>query len=111
MAFGPAAGLELIDALMDEPALQQYHLLPSVRGDLLSKLGRVDEAHKEFGRAAAMAQNVRERELLLTRAKACAGETRGQTVEVKASHVSLISPPEVIATLILEAALSRGRTG
>jgi RNA polymerase sigma factor (sigma-70 family) len=75
MAFGPAAALELIDALMDEPALRQYHLLPSVRGDLLSKLGRMDEAHKEFGRAAAMAQNARERELLLERAKACAGET------------------------------------
>jgi RNA polymerase sigma-70 factor, ECF subfamily len=75
MAFGPAAALELIDALIDEPALRQYHLLPSVRGDLLSKLGRVDEAHREFGRAAAMAQNVRERELLLARAKACAGET------------------------------------
>jgi RNA polymerase sigma-70 factor (ECF subfamily) len=75
MAFGPAAALELIDALIDEPALLRYHLLPSVRGDLLSKLGRVDEAHKEFGRAAAMAQNVRERELLLARAKACAGET------------------------------------
>ena len=75
MAFGPAAALELIDALIDEPALRQYHLLPSVRGDLLSKLGRVDEAHKEFGRAAAMTQNARERELLLARAKACAGET------------------------------------
>jgi RNA polymerase sigma-70 factor (ECF subfamily) len=75
MACGPAAALELIDALIDEPALRQYHLLPSVRGDLLSRLGRVDEAHKEFGRAAAMAQNVRERELLLARAKACAGET------------------------------------
>jgi RNA polymerase sigma factor (sigma-70 family) len=75
MAFGPAAGLELIDALIDEPSLRQYHLLPSVRGDLLSKLGRMDEAHQEFGRAAAMAQNVRERELLLARAKACAGET------------------------------------
>jgi predicted RNA polymerase sigma factor len=75
MAFGPAAALELIDALIDEPTLRQYHLLPSVRGGLLSKLGRVDEAHKEFGRAAAMAQNVRERELLLARAKACAGET------------------------------------
>ncbi|MEA3176798.1 MAG: hypothetical protein QOI59_321 [Gammaproteobacteria bacterium] len=75
MAFGPAAALELIDALIDEPALRRYHLLPSVRGDLLSKLGRVDEALKEFGRAAAMAQNVRERELLLARAKACAGET------------------------------------
>jgi RNA polymerase sigma-70 factor, ECF subfamily len=69
MAFGPAAALELIDALMDEPALRQYHLLPSVRGDLLSKLGRVDEARKEFRRAAAMAQNVRERELLLARAQ------------------------------------------
>jgi RNA polymerase sigma-70 factor, ECF subfamily len=70
MAFGPAAALELIDALMDDQALRQYHLLPSVRGDLLSKLGRVDEAQKEFERAAAMAQNVRERELLLARAKA-----------------------------------------
>jgi RNA polymerase sigma factor (sigma-70 family) len=77
MAFGPAAALELIDALIDEPALRQYHLLPSVRGDLLSKLGRLDEAHKEFGRAAAMAQNLRERELLLARAKGCAGEAGG----------------------------------
>ncbi len=75
MAFGPAAALELIDALIDEPALRQYHLLPSVRGDLLSKLGRVEEAHKEFGRAAAMAQNVRERELLLARAQACTEHT------------------------------------
>ncbi|WP_129646270.1 RNA polymerase sigma factor [Peristeroidobacter agariperforans] len=77
MAFGPTAGLELIDALMDEPALRQYHLLPSVRGDLLSKLGRAKEAHTEFERAAAMAQNVRERELLVARAKACAGERGG----------------------------------
>jgi RNA polymerase sigma factor (sigma-70 family) len=75
MAIGPAAALKLIDALIDEPALRHYHLLPSVRGDLLSKLGRVEEAHKEFGRAAALAQNVRERDLLLARAKACAGET------------------------------------
>lgn len=75
MAFGPAAALELIDALMSEPALRQYHLLPSVRGDLLSKLGRMAEAHEEFGRAAAMALNVRERELLLARAKSCAGVT------------------------------------
>jgi predicted RNA polymerase sigma factor len=64
MAFGCVAALELIDALIDEPALRQYHLLPSVRGDLLSKLGR----------AAAMAQSVREGEFLLARAKACAGE-------------------------------------
>ena len=74
MAFGPAAGLELVDALMDEPALHSYHLLPSVRGDLLAKLGRADEARKEFERAALMAQNARERELLMARAKAC--ETR-----------------------------------
>ena len=71
MAFGPAAGLELIDALVDEPALHAYHLLPSVRGDLLAKLGRTDEARAEFERAALQAQNSRERALLLARAKAC----------------------------------------
>ena len=54
MAFGPAAGLELVDALADEPALSGYHLLPSVRGDLLVKLGRLDEARAEFERAAAL---------------------------------------------------------
>ncbi|HUB07637.1 MAG TPA: RNA polymerase sigma factor [Myxococcales bacterium] len=74
MAFGPAAGLELVDALADEPALSSYHLLPSVRGDLLVKLGRPDDARREFEHAAALAQNTRERELLLARAKAC--ETR-----------------------------------
>jgi RNA polymerase sigma-70 factor, ECF subfamily len=67
MAFGPAAGLELADALADEPALRQYHLLPSVRGDLLSRLGRREEAAAEFRRAAAMTQNERERALLLAR--------------------------------------------
>jgi RNA polymerase sigma factor (sigma-70 family) len=72
MAFGPAAGLELIDALADEPALRSYHLLPSVRGDLLAKLGRTDEARREFERAALMAHNARERRLLLARAQACA---------------------------------------
>ena len=71
MAFGPAAGLELVDALVDEPALGGYHLLPSVRGDLLAKLGRTAEAREEFERAALQAQNGRERELLLARAKAC----------------------------------------
>ncbi|HEX9101111.1 MAG TPA: RNA polymerase subunit sigma-24, partial [Polyangia bacterium] len=70
MAFGPAAGLELVDELTDEPALRAYHLLPSVRGDLLAKLGRADEARREFERAARMTQNVRERQLLLARAKA-----------------------------------------
>ena len=72
MAFGPAAGLELVDALTSEPALAGYHLLPSVRGDLLAKLGRFDEARAEFERAAALTRNARERELLLERAAACA---------------------------------------
>ena len=72
MAFGPAASLELVDVLTAEPSLQNYHLLPSVRGDLLVKLGRLDEACAEFERAAALTRNVRERELLLDRARACA---------------------------------------
>ena len=70
MAFGPAAGLELVDALRSEPALEDYHLLPSVRGDLLAKLGRKEEARAEFERAAAMTRNARERDLLLERASA-----------------------------------------
>ena len=72
MAFGPAAGLELVDALTSEPSLKHYHLLPSVRGDLLARLGRFDEARAEFERAASLTRNVRERELLLGRAAACA---------------------------------------
>ncbi|HEV8265169.1 MAG TPA: RNA polymerase subunit sigma-24, partial [Gemmatimonadales bacterium] len=72
MAFGPAAGLELVDALVPEPALKSYHLLPAVRGDLLSKLGRFDEAQGEFERAASLTRNARERQLLLERAAACA---------------------------------------
>jgi RNA polymerase sigma factor (sigma-70 family) len=71
MAFGPAAGLELADRLMAEPALGEYHLLPSVRGDLLAKLGRAREAREAFERAAALTSNARERELLLERAAAC----------------------------------------
>jgi len=70
MAFGPEAGLELVDALTSEPSLKNYHLLPSVRGDLLSKLGRVEEARAEFERAAALTRNTRERELLFKRARA-----------------------------------------
>jgi RNA polymerase sigma factor (sigma-70 family) len=70
MAFGPAAGLALVDALTSEPSLRTYHFLPSVRGDLLVKLGRSDEARAEFERAAALTQNARERELLLRRAAA-----------------------------------------
>jgi RNA polymerase sigma factor (sigma-70 family) len=68
MAFGPAVGLELVDALRDEPALKGYHLLPSVRGDLLAKLGRTDEARAELLHAASLTRNARERELLLERA-------------------------------------------
>jgi predicted RNA polymerase sigma factor len=68
MAFGPAEGLELVDALTEEPSLKAYHLLPSVRGDLLEKLGRHDEAREEFERAASLTRNARERQLLLDRA-------------------------------------------
>ena len=72
MAFGPQAGLDIVDALTPEPSLQGYHLLPSVRGDLLSRVGRFDEARLEFERAASLTRNVRERELLLERASECA---------------------------------------
>jgi len=72
MAFGPATGLELVDALTSEPSLKSYHLLPSVRGDLLAKLGRTEEARSEFERAATLTRNARERQLLLDRAAACA---------------------------------------
>jgi RNA polymerase sigma factor (sigma-70 family) len=70
MAYGPAAGLELVDALVDEPSMARYHLLPSVRGDLLAKLGRPAEARAEFERAAALTANERERALLIARAAA-----------------------------------------
>jgi predicted RNA polymerase sigma factor len=69
MAFGPEAGLEIADSLAGEPALREYHLLPSVRGDLLLKLGRDAEARAEFARAAELCANERERELLLARAR------------------------------------------
>jgi len=71
MASGPAAGLELVDSLRDDPALKSYHLLPSVRGDFLKKLGRMDEARAEFERAASITRNARERDLLLERARSC----------------------------------------
>jgi RNA polymerase sigma factor (sigma-70 family) len=71
MAFGPATGLEIVDLLVSDRALENYHLLPSVRGDLLKKLGRIDEARAEFERAARLTQNARERDLLLGRANAC----------------------------------------
>jgi RNA polymerase sigma factor (sigma-70 family) len=72
MAFGPAAGLQVIDTLVSEPSLKAYHLLPSVRGDFLFKLGRFAEAQAEFERAASLTRNARERDFLLSRAQACA---------------------------------------
>jgi predicted RNA polymerase sigma factor len=70
-AFGPAAGLELLDSIAAEPSLAKYHRLPSVRGELLFRLNRFDEAHAEFERAAALARNARERDFLLKRAHDC----------------------------------------
>jgi RNA polymerase sigma factor (sigma-70 family) len=75
MLFGPEAGLALVDALTAEPTLKNYHLLPSVRGDLLKKLGRLDEARAEFERAASLTRNERERRLLLDRAASCAAQS------------------------------------
>ena len=71
MAFGPAAGLELADSLAAAGSLKNYHLLPAVRGDLLVKLGRLEEARAEFERAASLTRNQRERDLLLVRANEC----------------------------------------
>jgi RNA polymerase sigma factor (sigma-70 family) len=76
MAFGPAAGLALVDTLTSEPTLAKYHLLPSVRGDFLRKLGRFEEARVELERAASLTRNVRERDLLLERARGCAESAR-----------------------------------
>lgn len=78
MAFGPEAGLELVDSLADEPALRGYHLLPGVRGDLLVRLGRLVEAREEFVRAAELCDNERERGLLLSRAVACRSEVAAE---------------------------------
>lgn len=75
MAEGPAAGLAILDEITGDPALKNYHLLPSVRADLLRKLGRVDEARAEFERAASLTQNFRERDFLLSRASACSAKT------------------------------------
>ena len=71
MAFGPQAGLDLVDAVSQDRSLRNYHLLPSVRADLLVKLGRFEDARPEFERAASLTRNARERELLLARALAC----------------------------------------
>jgi RNA polymerase sigma factor (sigma-70 family) len=79
MAFGPAAGLELVDALTSEPALEGYHLLPSVRGDLLEKLGRLDEARSEYERAASLTRNEAQRRMLADRVAACAARRTPST--------------------------------
>ena len=76
-AYGPGAGLELVDGLADVPALRGYHLLPTVRGDLLEQLGRRDEARGEFERAASLTRNVQERRVLLDRAAACGPQLDG----------------------------------
>ena len=78
MAFGPQAGLELVDSLSSEPSLKNYHLLPSVRGDLLAKVGRFNEARAEFELAATLTRNSRERALLLERAGVCAAAESGR---------------------------------
>jgi hypothetical protein len=77
MVLGPAAGLELVDALVSEGSLEGYHLLPSVRGDLLGKLDRFEEARDEFERAASLTRNERERALLLERAAECGRDRAG----------------------------------
>jgi predicted RNA polymerase sigma factor len=73
MAFGPQAGLDLVDEIADDPALRAYHLLPGARGDLLARLGRYGEARAELERAAAMTRNARERQMLLARAAEVTG--------------------------------------
>jgi RNA polymerase sigma factor (sigma-70 family) len=88
MAFGPAAGLELVDALSSEPSLENYHLFPSVRGDLLAKLGRFDEARPEFERAAALTANARVREILLARAAESAREVSTSPEGLATDHVA-----------------------
>ena len=80
MAYGPAAGLEVADRLRTERALQGYHLLPAVRGDLLDKLRRFDEAEGEFERAASLTRNARERDVLLQRAAACRAASRTRSL-------------------------------
>jgi RNA polymerase sigma-70 factor, ECF subfamily len=90
MASGPAAGLALVDGLLKEPSLRGYHLLPSVRGDLLARMGRLDEAGREFERAASLTRNAREQTLLRERAAACA---RGESPAVTAPRAAVRRTP------------------
>jgi predicted RNA polymerase sigma factor len=84
MAVGPAAGLALVDQLAAEPTLRNYHLLPSVRGDLLLKLGRAREAEAEFWRASELTRNARERELSAQRARSAGAQAPGTTADGEA---------------------------
>ena len=86
MAFGPEAGLEIVDVLTSEPTLKAYHLLPSVRGDLLAKLGRFNEACEEFARAASLTRNAHERELLLERAAAMTKASQNEKTKHQAGR-------------------------
>ena len=81
MAYGPEEALELVQALGSEPALQSYHLLPTVRGDLLAKLGRLDEARAQFEQAARLTQNIRQRAALLGRMADCSARNGPEQVE------------------------------
>ena len=92
MAYGPEAGLELVDALTDEPALRDYHLLPIVRGDLLAKLGRGHEARREFDHAAALTTNMRERSLLRERASRAVAELNGRADNARVEGTSSSTP-------------------
>jgi RNA polymerase sigma-70 factor, ECF subfamily len=92
MAFGPEAGLELVDSLADEPALRGYHLLPGVRGDILVRLGRLAEAREEFARAAELCDNERERELLLSRALATVPSQSATAKHTTGKHLIPLRP-------------------
>ena len=105
MASGPAAGLELVDGLQGDPALSSYHLLPSVRGDLLEEAGRLQEARAEFERAASITRNVREKELLLGRARECASGQQNNWFVAAA----MIDPDEGVAKRLSAGSLTAPR--
>lgn len=92
MAFGPAQGLAILEDLVSEPSLRSYHLLPSARGDLLAKLSRFEEAQVEFDRAALLARNARDQELLRARSRECAARAAEAPVISRASPGSKKRP-------------------
>src|SRR5439155_4173993 len=109
MAFGPAAGLEVVDTLTSEPQLEGYHLLPAVRGDLLDKLGRFAEARGEFERAASLTRNARERTLLLERAAACGH--RSATGEKEVAYLLAIGSAVLYGAADFTGGLTTRRAG